>query len=142
MRRPNTTKPESPDSLKVIGQRSLLASLILTLRARFVTPHARKSFGQMSDDQKLKLDAIQFEFDVPDELKGPPPVDWDAAFEALAAYHKRHGDTKVPEKTTFGDLNQVWGGGILRRGLPGLFSRCCLQTQLKPKTRPEFTEGL
>jgi len=75
----------------------------------FVTPHARKAFGQMSEEQKDKLDSLGFEFDVPEELRGPPPVNWDAAFEALKAYHKRHGDTKVPEKTLFGDLNQDLG---------------------------------
>lgn len=68
----------------------------------FVTPKARKSFGQMSDEQKAKLEALKFDFEIPEELRGPPPVDWDAAFEALAAFQKKNGHTKVPEKTFFG----------------------------------------
>jgi hypothetical protein len=38
------------------------------------------------------------------ELKGPPSVDWDEAFQELSNYSKEHGDTKVPEKTLFGGI--------------------------------------
>lgn len=38
----------------------------------------------------------------PQDLRGPPPVDWDEAFDALKMYSEKHGDTKVPEQTLFG----------------------------------------
>lgn len=68
----------------------------------FVTPKARKSFGQMTEEQKQKLEALQFNFEIPEELRGPPPVDWNEAFAALKAYKAKNGDTNVPEGTLFG----------------------------------------
>jgi len=37
-----------------------------------VTPHARKSFGQMSEEQKEKLEALDFPFEIPEELRTIP----------------------------------------------------------------------
>jgi len=36
-------------------------------------------------------------------------VDWDEAFQALAAYRKKHGNTNVLEKTLFGSHDQDLG---------------------------------
>jgi hypothetical protein len=57
-----------------------------------VTPRARKAFGQMTDEQKGKLEALGFLFELPGELRGPPPVDWETAFAALEAYAAKHGE--------------------------------------------------
>jgi hypothetical protein len=74
----------------------------------YVTPHARKSFGQLDEEEKNKLEAIEFEWEVPEELKGPPPVVWDEAYEALQKYVSRYKNTKVPEQTFFGGTLMIF----------------------------------
>ena len=74
----------------------------------FVTPKARKAFGQMTEEQKEKLEALEFAFELPEAMRGPPPVDWETAFTALAAYAKANrGSTAVPEKTMVPNLNPM-----------------------------------
>ena len=53
----------------------------------------------MTDEQKSKLEAIGFAFELPDDMKAPPSVDWDVAYAALQDYHKEHGDCQVPQAT-------------------------------------------
>jgi hypothetical protein len=83
----------------------------------YVTPKARANFGQMTAAQKAALDGLGFPFEVPDELKGPDPVDWDGAYEALVAYHKQHRSCMVPQATlaTLADGTEVKLGKWVQR---------------------------
>lgn len=65
----------------------------------FVTPRARKGFGQMAEEQRSKLEQLGFNFELPEELRAPPAVDWDAAYNELQSYHSKHGDCNVPQGT-------------------------------------------
>ena len=99
---------------------------------QFVTPGARKSFGKMSEEQKEKLESLGFMFEVPEELRGPPPVDWDEAFVALEAYAKKHGDTNVPEKTIFGKDSKDLGKWCQRQ------RQLYKNTYVTPRVRKNF----
>ena len=72
----------------------------LFLFCQYVTPKARKNFGQMTDAQKKQLDSIGFEFELPEELRAQDPIDWAGAYDALIQYHKNHGDCNVPQATS------------------------------------------
>lgn len=65
----------------------------------YVTPKARKGFGQMTDEQLKLLEGIEFPFDLPEELKGPPPIEWDAAYEQLVIYQQTNKNCLVPQAT-------------------------------------------
>eukprot|EP00613_Pedinella_sp_CCMP2098_P007087 CAMPEP_0171611444 /NCGR_PEP_ID=MMETSP0990-20121206/10639_1 /TAXON_ID=483369 /ORGANISM="non described non described, Strain CCMP2098" /LENGTH=291 /DNA_ID=CAMNT_0012175027 /DNA_START=462 /DNA_END=1337 /DNA_ORIENTATION=+ len=97
----------------------------------YVTPHARKSFGQMTEEQKGKLEELEFAFEVPEELR-TVPVDWDVAFDALAAFKKKNGHTKVPEKTLFGSHDQDLGKWCQRQ------RQVYKNTYVTPKARKSF----
>lgn len=43
-----------------------------------MTPKARANFGQLAEKQKTQLEAIGFMFELPDDIKPPEPVDWEA----------------------------------------------------------------
>ena len=55
--------------------------------------------GMMTVAEKAKLESVSFLFTTPPELVRPPPMDWDVGLRALSDYKKKHGNTKVPEKT-------------------------------------------
>ena len=76
------------------------------------------------------------------ELKGPPPVEWDAAFEELSTYAEKHGDTKVPEKTFFGgQFLYLFSGLVEVMVICGLSRSCVAFEQKNSKTLGNGVKG-
>lgn len=83
----------------------------------YVTPKARKGFGQMTDEQLKLLEGLEFPFQLPDDMKGPAPVEWDGAYEQLVIFQKKHKNCMVPQATvaTLADGSEIKLGKWVQR---------------------------
>jgi len=83
----------------------------------YVTPKARKGFGQMTDEQLKLLEGLEFPFELPDDMKGPAPVEWDGAYEQLVIFQKKHKNCMVPQATvaTLADGSEIKLGKWVQR---------------------------
>lgn len=59
----------------VLSKQVNLAGLLNVVFLQYETPGARKGFGKMTDEQLQQLEAIEFPFELPDEMKHEA-VDW------------------------------------------------------------------
>ena len=113
---PQSSVVQSPD-----GKEMKLGKWVQRLRQlhknTYVTPKARKGFGQMTDEQLKQLEEIGFPFELPEDMKGPSPVEWDGAYEQLVEFQKKNKNCLVSQATiaTLADGSEIKLGKWVQR---------------------------